>query len=396
MFFTKIFKFLSGYVILRLTGYSLERFINICTRRGIPLLYIKKYDKTNAEVCVYIKDFALLRPIAYKTHTRVRIHKKCGFPILMYKYRKRYAMFIGVILFVIALAVTSQYVWFIEVEGGDGLEPEMIMGAVNKAGIEIGARKSKILSGNEMRDIIITNTNDVSWAWVYIHGTKATVHIKQSVVPPKVVDKNSPCDIVSLKDGVIKSVTAKEGESRVKVGDAILAGDVIIAGTLPSEFKEYRLVHAIGEVQAYTYYKKTGVYKLYKERHVQTGNKKTLFTLKIFSKKINLFKNSSISYAEYDTIVNDRDFCIGKDNYIGLGYESVVYNEIEIIKEPLPYETCIEIAKNDLEEKISKQILPYASLQKSKIIDEKIDDETVKVTLQMDFIEKIGSEEIIQ
>lgn len=55
--FKKFFKFLYGYVIIRVYGKGAERFINICLRRNIDVWNIKPFDD-GIEMCIYIKDFS--------------------------------------------------------------------------------------------------------------------------------------------------------------------------------------------------------------------------------------------------------------------------------------------------------------------------------------------------
>lgn len=395
MFFMKIFQFFKGYVILSLTGYAIERFINICARRGIVLISIEKHDKDSAKVAMYLEDFRAIRPVAFKTKTKIKILRKCGFPILVSRYKHRYVMIAGCFVCAVLLAVSSQFIWFIEYEGVENTDIHILQEAVEKAGVRAGAAKADLPSGNEMKSVILNSTDGISWAWVYVRGTKAVVQVKESVRAPAVVDKDTPCDIVALCDGVIKNVTAKVGRSAVKRGDAVLAGDVVIAGTLDSEVVGYRLCHALGSVEAYTYHKKTGEYKLYNEIRSYTGNQKTRVTLNLFSKKIPLFKDTGISYEDYDTIEDEKQLHIGSNYYLGLGFSTCTYKEVEVIQEPISYETAVEIAKADLEEQIAGELIAGADLQKQTVKEEKIDDETVRVTVYMDFIEKIGSEQPI-
>ena len=54
--FKKFFKFLYGYVIIKVYGKGAERFINICLRRNIDVWNINRL-MIYVEMCIYIKDF---------------------------------------------------------------------------------------------------------------------------------------------------------------------------------------------------------------------------------------------------------------------------------------------------------------------------------------------------
>lgn len=83
---------------------------------------------------------------------------------------------------------------------------------------------------------------------------------------------------------------------------------------------------------------------------------------------------------------------MGKDRFLGIGLDSVTYKEMETHREPISYETAVELARRDLEEQIAKELLPGADKVAEHIKDEKIDDETIRVTLTMEFVEQIGVE----
>ncbi len=393
MFFNNIFQFWKGYVILYLKGYDIERFFNICRRRGIRLWGIRRPSVSEAIVCIGLADFRRIRPVAGKTKTSIRIRKKRGVPVLVRKYRKRYFLFLGALLLICFLGIMSQFVWSIEIEGIDAVNRQQVLEAAEAAGVRIGAWKGNLQDGQAMKDIILNRVPDISWTWVYLKGTKAVIRVKEKVLPPVVVDKSAPCDIIARRDALIRKITAKNGEPLVEPGEAVLAGDVIIAGTLMDEESgSYRLVHAMGQVEASTWHEKSGEYKLYYETRKPTGAKKSYRTLNLFSKKINLFRKNSIPYAEYDTIESKRELALGQEGYLGIGLETVTYAEVNVIREPIPVETALEIAKNDLEEQIARELLPGAQRVSADIRHQQIDSETIRVTLTMEFIEKIGTE----
>ena len=53
---TKLLKFLKGYVVIRLTGYSPERFLNLCSHHGIILWGLRSVG-TEYEMCISISGF---------------------------------------------------------------------------------------------------------------------------------------------------------------------------------------------------------------------------------------------------------------------------------------------------------------------------------------------------
>ncbi len=394
--FKKFFKFLKGYVIIELSEKNAERFINICLRRNIEIHDTKPLDNGKIQISVLRRDFRLLRSVSHKTGTRVRIKQKRGLYDIIRRYGKRYAFAIGFFAFLLFIAITSQFIWTVEINGVENADYEKIITILEENGVKAGAPKKKLPPLDEIKKSIINHTDDIAWAWVYIEGTKARVEVYEQILPPHVIDKNAPCDIVSRCDGVIKKLTAKNGETKLKKGDAVLAGDVIISGKVATyregEPEDYIYVHSVGDIEAYTYHKAEGDYPLYREYRDKTGDKKAFYTLEVFGKQFNLFRNKSISYEDFDKIEKRHELTLPFFGYTGIAWHSEKYEEVIVNREQISEEFALETAKNELEEKISKDLMPNSVLIKSELSYNKTDNETIHVTLNMDFTENIGVE----
>lgn len=392
MFFNKVFHFVKGYVIINVSGFYIERFLYICAKQGIELFKIGKRTDNGVVVCINIKDFKRIRPIVSKTKVKVSILKKYGLPFYFKRAKKRRALVAGILLLSLLAFISSGFIWSIEIDSNDETVTKQLLDAIDLAGVRIGAYKPLLPEGEKIKSIIMNNTDNIVWAWVYIKGTKALVDFKEGILAPRVVDRSIPCDIVATKDGVITEIIEKNGEARVMSGDTVTKGDLLIAGTLDMPDGSYKTVHSIGNVYARVWHEKSGEYKLYVENEIPTGKKKDFITLKLFSKCFNLYLNENVDYSDYK--INERlsELKLGKDNFLGVGFYKKTYNEIERQRVNISVEEVLEIAKNDLEMQISKELLPGSTFVDKKIDYEQIDDETIKVTLTMEFIEQIGKE----
>lgn len=396
MFLRKIVDFFGGYVIISLKGFYIERFINICVRRGIRIWNIKRSTKNFAVARISVSDFGKIRPVAKKTHTKLHILKKCGLPVLLYRYRKRYVLFAGIIVLLLFMTYMSGHIWIIEVSGTESISDDVIMLAANEAGVFEGAKKRDLKDIQRIRDVILSRVDDLAWAWVYVEGSKATIEVREKILPPEVVDKNLPCNVIAMRDGLIKKITVKQGVTDLKEGEAVTAGEVVISGTVMNkDMTDFRYVHALGTVEALTWHEKKGTYKLYDEIRVPTGRRINKRTIDLFSKKIKLFSNDGVDYSDYDKTENKTELRLGKNCYIGIGMQTVTYEEVTVVREELPLETVVERAKNALEESVAKELITGAELVDSKTEYRQTDAQTVEVTVTMEFVEKIGTEKQI-
>ena len=93
-------KYLQGYLKIKISGYSPERFLNLCKHKEIEMWGLEAKSDTY-EMYMTVTGFRKLKPILRKTKTRITIMERYGVPFFFFKYRKRYLFFCGSILFVV-------------------------------------------------------------------------------------------------------------------------------------------------------------------------------------------------------------------------------------------------------------------------------------------------------
>lgn len=391
MFLNKFFHFLKGYVILNLTGFKIERFLYIAVKRGLVVADISRKNGDQLTLKMSIRDFFKVRPIAKKTGTRVKIVKKAGLPIILKKYKKRNFLFFGLIVFLISVFISSQFIWSVEIRGAERASYEDIMAVLNDGGVKVGGLKLKTKKPSEIKNMIINRVDNISWAWIYLKGTKVVCEVYEDYLPQIPLEDDEASNVLASRDGIIKRIVAYNGKKMVSAGDTVLAGDVLISGTVyNSSGMVGAYVPASGDVEAYTWHEKKGRYKLYHETKIPTKNQKTYRKLKVFSHEINLYKSENPGYKDYIVEEKSRELRgIGGES-LGIGLFEKRYLEVDIIREPISYDMAVYAGKNDLEEQIAKELLPGAELLEENVFHQLIDDETVEVSVTMGFIEKIG------
>lgn len=384
-----LFKFLKGYVIIKVYGCGAERFINICTRRGIDVRFISHRADGSVVMRMSNRDFKSIRPIAYKTHTKVHIVKKRGIPRLLRLYRRRYAMFITILICILFFAVAPNFVWSVTIEGNERISSEDINASLHDLGIYPGIPKRKLPDGFQIKDYLINKNSGLMWAWAYVRGTNVNVKVSENILPPLVVDRDMPCDIRASCDGYLISVTPLIGDTAAQTGAVIQAGETIVSGKVPV-FKEgylerYRYVHARANVRAYTEKRESGVYKLEYEHRIRTGNAESKPYIEFFGKRLNLFKNEECSYDEYDA----EEF---RHELFFAAVGAKVYREVYIETEPMSLEGALQQAKDELEEKAAKKLCKNSVLLDRNLQYEYISDNEIKVQLTLSCMEDIGTE----
>ena len=81
MFIKILLNYIFGYVRITVEGYYIERFINICTSKKIPIWNLKREKGVKLYLNIGINDFKRLSEVSRKTKCKVKIKNKRGIQI---------------------------------------------------------------------------------------------------------------------------------------------------------------------------------------------------------------------------------------------------------------------------------------------------------------------------
>ena len=147
-----IIRYIQGYLLIQVTGYSPERFLNLCSRKQIYLWGLEPKENSY-EMFITIRGFRKLKPILKKTRTKVTILNRLGLPFFFHKYRKRKVFFFGILFCVIFIYVMSLFVWNIHIEGNFTRTDEVILEFLESKHIKHGMLKKKVNCERIVKDI---------------------------------------------------------------------------------------------------------------------------------------------------------------------------------------------------------------------------------------------------
>lgn len=318
MLLIKLWNYLRGYVIIKMSGEYTERLLNQAAIKGIYLWDVRRINSQTLTAKIGVKDFFRLCRLSRKTRSRIRILQRAGFSFLCRKLIRRKMLIVGGILFIFALYFLSSLIWSIEILAEDPNIKAAVEEDLEIWGIRAGKLKHQI-DRQLFADRILDKYDDVAWAQIYFKGSRIVVEIIEKNLPPEIED-SSPCDIVASKDGIIEKIIPFGGEVLVKPGDTVSRGDVLIGGrTLVVTGKDDKgepiqkssLVAARGIITARVWYQRAVKVPLIKEESVPTGVKRTQFIFRFGDKKVSFpLKDPSFPHYEKE-LIRSFDF-LGK------------------------------------------------------------------------------------
>lgn len=387
-----IFNYIIGYIRISIEGYYIERFINICRNEKITIWNLKRDKNVKLELNIAIKDLKRVAKIAKQTKCKMKITRKKGLPFIFNKYKKRKLFFVFLIVIIIILAISSNFIWNIQIIEEDKKNIQNLYQDVVDSGLQIGTMKSKINTKDIINKIRLKR-DDIAWIGIELKGTNAIVRTVKATAKPDIVNDKDYCNIVSDKQGIITKISAQNGTIAVKVGDTVNVGTTLINGWMEGKYTGIRYVHAKGEIQAKVWHTKSKKIQYNTTERTETGNIENKYQIKINNFKINLSKRLS-KFKIYDTIVEENKFKIFSDFYLPISLIKTTNKEVK--EEQKKYE--IEEAKNlgiqQLQDELENEIENKEKIV-NKIINTYEKEDGIEVYVTYEVLEDIGTNEKI-
>ncbi len=245
-----VLRCIRGYVRFSVTGKYPERFINITSRRHVRLWDIQRGEE-GFSACMYRSDYRQIRTLRRKSGVRLRLSEKYGLPHLLFRYRDRAGVLIGMCAFILSVFVMSLFIWSIDINGLQTLSESQMSDLLRDHGLYVGAFKPGLDYGRISRDILIEQ-HEIGWMAVNVTGSYASVEVKEEAPPPEVEDVATPCNIKARCDGQILRIEAYEGDTVITEGSGVIENQLIVSGVKVDGQGASRLVHASARVIART------------------------------------------------------------------------------------------------------------------------------------------------
>ncbi len=248
MFIIQIIRYLFGYINFRAFGGFSDRFLNLCTRDGIPLWNIKNI-KGNISASTTIDGYLSIRHPARKSGMKVMALEKKGLIFFFKRNKIRVGILAGAVVCICITIILSQFIWSVSLVGNAELEDDYLLSIFENHGVKVGATISS-LEDNDVAQIVVSEVEELSWAAVNRKGTAVVIEVREKTIAPEMYDDKTSTNLVAGEDGVVLSVDVLYGIEEVKPGSAVTKGDLLISGVITHADGTENTIHADGYVKA--------------------------------------------------------------------------------------------------------------------------------------------------
>ena len=326
------------------------------------------FDSYEDEKYFYFKvkkeDKNLLKKISY---TKIKVVDETGIVKVKIFFKKYYVFILSLIIGLIVFYLLTHLIVKVEIIHSNQEIRDLLTSALEKNGIKKNTWKKDFKEITKIKESILKEyPTKLEWLEIEVKGMKYIVRVEERKILEKEEVKTS-CNIVAIKDGLVKKVIYSKGEGLVKTNDLVKKGDILISGTLKKDEEIKDIVCATGKVYAEVWYKATIKVPLSKIENVLTG--KVRYNLKIKNNNYNdfIFKSRLKDYEEDTyplfTLFNTTFFFVKQKE---ITKKMIDYNEDELksLADNLLNEKIKQIL-NDNEEILEKKILQTNKLEKS-------------------------------
>ncbi len=336
--------FIRGYVRVKLTGDEIFRLFNMCKSHAITLRNIVQ-EEQKIHCDILISDFFLMLPLLKKTKTRMKIVKKVGVPFWIQKGRRRLCFFISLFACLFMLNAVDRYVWAIEYIGNLQISNDELKDFISEENIHYGMKKDE-LQLEELEKRLRAQFPLVTWTSIYLEGTKLCVEVKENDVAKYDKDNQSGgSNLVATEAGTVTSIITRNGVPKVKAGDWVEEGQILVEGLVPVYDEaltvvDYQVYHADADVYLNTIMPYADeVIKRYSVMEY-TGKVQNCFFVEVAGRRYE-FPGFWKSFKEYEKISQKWQVSILEDIYLPMFYGNVIYKE---------YQLCyLEHTQNEME-----------------------------------------------
>lgn len=360
-----MFDSIKGRISFEAVSPDSERFINTIMASCITADNIQcKNGKIVGKINK--RDFNELKKVGSSCDAQISILERNGLIFDVLRYKKRTGLLVGVVIAIMIIYFLSDIVMIIEVYGNIRVSDNYVLGLAKDAGINIGSHISE-LDLRKAERIMVSSSDEISWIGIRSSGCKIQIEVYEMDSAPDVVQKNTPCNIVSTRDAQIIDIkNVYSGMLMQMLNNGVKKGDILISGTVEDGKGGVYYTHSIGEIIG-RYTEIITFTQPYYDEITDYGNKIDLNTIHILGCKIPLY------IKKYESENYELNENITYLNLFGINLPAgMIYTEYRTYN-IRPIEYTRDDAEKIILDKIERYEVNFLNKENIKVIDKSIE-----------------------
>ena len=194
----KIVNFFRGSVTVEITAPFPERVLNLCAQNGVLFWGVEWLEGEVLRLTVPRRQRRQLNSLVRDIGGTVKEMDRRGLPDFVLHFRRRYALWLGLTLSLVAVTVLSQFILVVDIVGNERIPTAELRSTLARYGVGVGAFGLTLDTARVEQEMLMERT-DLSWIGITLYGIRAHVEVRESTDPPDVVDQEEKGDIVAFR-----------------------------------------------------------------------------------------------------------------------------------------------------------------------------------------------------
>ena len=321
----------------KIKGVNLEKCFNNLIKNKIKLKNIIKNQDNTAEFYINYKNDKVLKQNLNKFNITILEEKDFGVQYFFRNLFFRVGLISACIISLIFLFISQMFVFKIEIYGNDKLSKTEIISELEKLGVNSFTPKSS-LNLSKLESELLENMPEISLVSIITKGNSLILNLQEKVINDEYQNVGNFEALKATASGRIKSINLKQGTLKVKVGDIVKEGDILVEPYIIDSSGEKRSVKAEAEILAEIWFEARVTHYDSSMKTIKTGNKIVKDNIYFLNLPVYVDKKE-VTFTEYEVSKN----IINLSNFlIPIKIERITCEEITTIKEEIPFEDVKE------------------------------------------------------
>lgn len=242
---------LTGWRKVSVPSEQAAELLELCRREGLIYTHLQSDEATHS-FCLRMSLAAAKRceALCCEACIPLTVGRAHGLPALGQWMLRRPGVPVGLVLGVILVWLSGQYVWDIRIEGTSSLSRREVRDILAECGFSVGS-SLRGFAADRLENRVLLADRRIAWISVNRKGTVAYVQLREASYPPE-ESAQTPANIVATRSGVIERVELIRGNIQVAAGQTVAEGQLLVSGLYDSQTVGIRTVRAEAHIYART------------------------------------------------------------------------------------------------------------------------------------------------
>lgn len=396
-----LLNFFRGTVHLIITGAEPEVFLNSCARKSLPFWGVEWREPFVLSLIVTRSTLSEVQKVAARCQCTLEEERRFGLPFFLLRFRRRYALLLGVAICLFAVSILPRFVMVIDVVGNETVTTVEILSALRQHGVRQGVYGPSIDRRVLVHQMLLS-MEDLSFFALNLQGTRAEVIVRERAPKPELLEEKEPANVMASGTGIITQMQVFAGQPLYAVGDTVMKGEVLISGLVDIEEAAYSnadlgtsLHRAQGKVYARTWHTLKAKIPLTAQVKDFSGEEESRFTLNLMGSRMKFYRNGGISFSKYDKISTRKSWRLSDGRIMPISLEKETFRQYETKRIELQQDATEDMLKEALKKSLEACVGTAAEIHKTDYVTRLVDG-FMEVTLLADCTQEIGKTVPIQ